>query len=215
MKNEMTYEDTMMQQESMMREIPQDESTEMESESVTVPVKRSSKIGAILRLLVSGVFAVVAVCAAFGYAFTGDARTVSEFFNDLFREVGAALLMTTIPWLLMKWGAYIFPKSLSWANGMWKGWIAITPIGLAVKAMIWLYILFLPFTLIAFALIPYGWISNQMLTVHNNCLISFAFMIGCTLMFAITIFMDVAKLKGCKLFDLIRKSGKTVAGWVA
>ena len=215
MKNEMIYEDNMMQQESMMWEIPQDESAETESEPVTVPVKRSSKVGAILRLLVSGAFAVWAVFTAFGYAFDGDAQTVSQLFNDLFQEVGAGLLMTTIPWLLMKWGAYIFPKSLSWANGMWRGWIAITPIGLAVKAMLWLYILILPFTLIAFALIPYGWISELMMTVHNNCLISFAFMVGCTLLFALTIFMDVAKVKGCKLFDLIRKGGKTVVGWVA
>ncbi len=101
--------------------------------------------GAIARLIVLAIFALIAFLGSFGTI--GEFIPKQGFWNALVEAIGGCgVLLLTGAWFwgLMKWIGFIAPKSFGAAGALWNGWIPLTFLGLYIKACLWLIIAMAP-----------------------------------------------------------------------
>ena len=70
--------------------------------------------------------------------------------------VVCSIMFAGLVWGFAKWAVFIFPKSRAVADRVWNSLYAWGIFGLAIKVMIWLYLLILPAVLYGVVLLPIG-----------------------------------------------------------
>ena len=81
---------------------------------------------------------------------------LGDFLYAILTGVVCSIMFAGLVWGFAKWAAFIFPKSRALADRVWNSLFAWGVIGLAIKAMIWLYLLMLPVVLYGVVLLPLG-----------------------------------------------------------
>ena len=129
---------------------------------------------------------------------------IGEFLEAIHLGFAISVMMAGLTWGFAKWAVFIFPKSLALANRAWNGLFAWGIIGLAVKAMIWLYILCLPATLYGVVLLPVGLLTYGLsllgLGIMSELLLTAIFVAAVCFM----VFLDVCKLTDKNWWQTLR-----------
>ena len=81
---------------------------------------------------------------------------LGAFLEGILLGFTCTVMCMGLSWGFAKWAAFIFPKSFALANYIWENLFAWSIFGLAIKAMIWLYLLILPAALYGAVLLPVG-----------------------------------------------------------
>ena len=79
---------------------------------------------------------------------------IGEYFIAFLTGVIVTLIAAALIWGFAKWAVFIFPKTKALANRFWNSLTALGLIGLAIKAMVWLWLYFLPIPLYGLILSP-------------------------------------------------------------
>lgn len=127
------------------------------------------------------------------YATGGLGGYIAAFFTGVIITIMVAALV----WGFAKWAVFIFPKTKALANAFWNSLTALGLIGLAIKAMVWLWLYFLPIPLYGLVLTPLYLVVGALSAIGSeilSVLILTLLMVG-TLAFVIL--LDV-----CYLMDL-------------
>lgn len=80
--------------------------------------------------------------------------SIGEYFIAFLTGVIVTLIAAALIWGFAKWAVFIFPKTKALANRFWNSLTALGLIGLAIKAMVWLWLYFLPIPLYGLILSP-------------------------------------------------------------
>lgn len=94
------------------------------------------KKGAIARLIVMGLFVVIALISCVGFLMSADGGFIDVVLETLV-SFGTLCTVGAWFWFAMKWIGFIAPKSFGLANTMWCSWHVLTIFGLYIKAMVW------------------------------------------------------------------------------
>ncbi len=181
----------------------ENESSMPRIDEVTAPAsRRTGKVSAIVRLVVAALTVVIGTVALLITLFSGGSNASSPLADAIASE-GAIFLLACMLWCLIKWCVFLFPKTLSWANGMWRAWHPFTPFGWIVKVMLWIYILFLPTALSGLITTPFITACSMLLGNLNIATAGVFFLLFGGLL-AFLVALDVAKVKNCTLKELLR-----------
>lgn len=158
-------------------------------------VKVPGRAGAIARLVVMYLMAVIGIISAFGSIFAFD-YTIGQFIVESIGGIGLMFLLGAWFWIIMKWVVFIAPKSLGWAKSFWRAWHPFTFFGLYIKAMIFVVVLIAPISIGTLTYMPLTsltfYFADHELTFFlalGLFFLGFAFV-------AVFTFLDVCKLKG-------------------
>ena len=78
------------------------------------------------------------------------------FLEAIHLGIAVTVMLAGLTWGFAKWAAFICPRAKELADRIWDGLFAWGIIGLAIKAMIWLYIVTLPAAFYGVVLLPLG-----------------------------------------------------------
>lgn len=81
---------------------------------------------------------------------------LGKFLYAMLTGVVITIMFTGLAWGFAKWAVFIFPKSRAVADRVWNSLYAWGIFGLAIKVMLWLYLLILPAVLYGVVLLPLG-----------------------------------------------------------
>lgn len=116
------------------------------------------------------------------------------FLEAIHLGIAVTVMFAGLTWGFAKWAVFIFPKSKALADRVWNGLFAWGIIGLAIKAMLWLYIFLLPVTLYGVVLLPVGLLVYGLsllgLGVFSELLLTVIFVAAVCFM----VYLDVCKL---------------------
>jgi len=160
------------------------------NEVLPIPGKK----GAIARLIVMGLFVVIALISCVGFLMSADGGFIDVVLETL---VSFGTLCTVGAWFwgMMKWIGFIAPKSFSLANTMWCSWHVLTIFGLYIKAMVWALCALFP---IAACFATFSPMYTVFFSIAKNGINFFNAMgmliLGCNLVVVLG-FVDVCKLR--------------------
>lgn len=81
---------------------------------------------------------------------------LGKFLYAMLTGVVITIMFTGLAWGFAKWAVFIFPKSRAVTDRVWNSLYAWGIFGLAIKVMLWLYLLILPAVLYGVVLLPVG-----------------------------------------------------------
>ncbi len=136
---------------------------------------------------------------------------LGDVLTGLLSGVVSSMMVAAIVWGFAKWAAFIFPKSYAVASRCWDHLYAWNLIGLAIKAMIWVYLVMMPVALFGIILTPLFYLIYA-LSYLPSVLLSRAILITvCVGFLFFVILLDVCRLTDrCwkqTLVNLFRKRG--------
>ncbi len=109
--------------------------------------KVPGKAGAIARLAVLWIFAVISFCGSFFTIPTFAGRVgLWQAIVDSLAGFGTLLLTGAFLWCIMKWVVFIFPKSFGLGKRFWQSWIPLTFLGLYLKFAVFCLLALVPIT---------------------------------------------------------------------
>ena len=128
-------------------------------------VSAATIAGAIVRIAIIAFFALIGV-GVWAYTVIGfqESTLLGRFWSGM-SLASLIFLFGAWIWGFWKWIVFMAPKTFSWANWMWKRLIPLSIVGLAFKAMLWLYILIAPIMLFSAVMFPMALLS----TVLTEC----------------------------------------------
>ena len=168
--------------------------------------KPAGRKGAIARLIVMGIFAIIGILSSFGtlpefIAKRGFVPAVLEAFGGC----GTLLMLAAWFWGMMKWIAVMGPKTFGCARSFWNGWQPLTFFGLYIKFCIWMIIALAPLMCFSMTFIPVyklTWYFAENGIGLISALLMFAAGMGLVVLLA---FWDICKLRGQAPMDVIRR----------
>ncbi len=128
--------------------------------------KVPGRAGAIARLIVMGLIALISLIASFGsLGEFADNRGFGQALLDAIGGSGTLLITAALIWLVMKVCSTVLPKSFRLANRFWVSWQPLTFLGLYIKVCIYMILFLVPFALVASLFSPLTLIAFQFATV--------------------------------------------------
>ena len=133
-----------------------------------------------------------------------------EILVAILTGVLVTIMMAALLWGFAKWVTFFFPKSLALAKGFWNSLISLGLIGLAIKVMIWLGLLFLPVPLYGLILTPLYLLvmGLSLLPEFLSVLILSLLLVGSL---AFMVLLDVCHLTGQSWKEVLRPTFRKVA----
>ena len=160
----------------------------------------SGRTGAIVRMVLSAIAFVISILGFFHSLFTIDRITFANTLVHTFQDAGAVCMLIVILWSTIKWGIFIAPKSKDWATNFWERWIPLTFIGIAIKVMVYLWILLTPILTIPGMLI--GGLAGILLKVFqaetSNLILWILYFFVCFVLMLFMLRLDWNKIRGKK-----------------
>lgn len=189
--------------------------------NTTVNTTRTRKVavpgrkGAIARLIVMGLIAVIALLSSFG--------TIGQYIPkrgfgiallEAFGGCGVLMMLGAFFWGFMKWIAVVTPKAFRAANKFWCAWIPLTFFGVYIKAMIWVLIVGVPTCIFGYGFVPVFLLTQHFAENEISFLPAMGMFLGGVALVAVLGFVDICKLKAVSPVQTVkellaaRKAGK-------
>ena len=168
--------------------------------------------GAIVRLGLVVVTLLVGLVLTFiSLPFVGGLGNIlSAFLSGILSSIVAG----TVIWALAKWCVFIFPKSYAVAQRFWRSLSALSIIGLVLKAMTWIYLLFLPISLFGLMLAPAYLLVMLLSKMGSEFLATLILIVLCVGALLFEVHLDICKLQGVdwkqSLRDMFAKVRQTI-----
>jgi len=154
------------------------------------------KKGAVARLIVMGLFVVIAALSCGSFLLSADGNFIDVLLETLV-SFGTICMVGAWFWGMMKWIAFIAPKSFGAANNIWCSWSALTIFGLYLKCVVWLVCAIAPISAFMMTFFPmYKMVFSIALNGINFFNAMGMLLLGCILVLVLG-FVDVCKLRCC------------------
>ena len=154
------------------------------------------KKGAIARLIILGLIAVIGILVGFGtlpeYV---QKRGLGLAILEAFGGTGVIFLLGAFFWILIKWIGFMAPKSFRLAKRFWMTWYPLTFFGLYLKAVLWLIIAIAPCSAITLLFSPLMTVTMHFAEVEIDFLSAMALFLGSGALVAVLAFVDICKLR--------------------
>lgn len=148
----------------------------------------------ILRLCLVAIICIVGLVLtilALPYAKEG----IDNFLTAILTGVMTTIVVAAIVWGFAKWAVFAFPKSLQIANRIWNAFIPWGLLGLLLKAMVWIWILFMPVTLFGLLMFPLYLVVGALSLIGSEVLSALILSVLCVGSLAFMILLDVSHLQ--------------------
>ena len=160
------------------------------------PIVRLCLVAATLILgLVLTVLALPAVSGGLG-----------DYLIAILTGVIITIMAAALIWGFAKWAIFIFPKTKALANGFWNSLIALGLIGLAIKAMVWLWLYFLPIPLYGLVLLPLSLLVSALSMMGSEILAIIILILLIVGALAFMILLDVCHLMELSWKEVLRSA---------
>jgi hypothetical protein len=123
----------------------------------------------------------------------------------------ASIVAAARIWGFAKWAVFIFPKSFALANRFWNSIRVFGIILLVIKAMTWLYLLFLPITIYGLMLSPLYLLVGALSMIPFEFLSTLILVILCVGSLAFVILLDICHLTGQSWKETLRNTFRKIA----
>lgn len=162
----------------------------------TTNKKVPGRKGAIARLIILGLVALIGVLASF--------LTLPEYIArrgfglallEAFGGCGIIFLAGAFFWGMIKWIGFIAPKSFRIANKLWRGWIPLTFLGVYIKACLWLIIAIAPCSAYTLLLSPLTMMTAHFAENAIDIFSAFGLFLGGAAAVIVMGFVDICKLR--------------------
>lgn len=130
---------------------------------------------------------------------------LDSFLTAVLSGIVTSVMCAAILWGLAKWTAFIFPKAHSAACRFWDNFCALNILGLAIKAMIWVYLLMMPVTLYGIILSPLFCLVYALSMIGSQLVSRLILILVCFGALSIMVLLDVCKLKEQTLWTMLRR----------
>lgn len=164
------------------------------------------KKGAIARLIILGLVAVIGILAGFGtlpeYV---QKRGLGLAILEAFGGTGVIFLLGAFFWILIKWIGFMAPKSFGFAKRFWLTWHPLTFFGLYLKAVLWLIIAVAPCSAITLLFSPLMTVTMYFAEVNIDFLSAMALFIGSGALVVALAFVDICKLRQVSAMAVVKE----------
>ena len=161
----------------------------MNTNTIPVPGRKS----AIARLITVAALLLLGVIIAFASAFTGEGFL--KGIENFAAVIISFLIITPFIWGFIKWGCFMFPKSLRVANAFGGGWIALNLFTLYIKVSLYLIMALAPVMMYGLLLSPVFMLIFALSSLGSSFLSVLLLIVVSTAALAFMVLLDVCKLK--------------------
>jgi len=120
---------------------------------------------------------------------------LGSFLTAILSGIVCSIMVAAILWGLAKWTAFIFPKAYGVACRCWDNLYAWNLIGLAIKAMLWIYLVMMPVTLYGIILSPLFLLVSALSMIESQLVSRLILILLCVGTLGFMVLLDVCRLK--------------------
>lgn len=162
--------------------------------------------GAIARLIMLGVFAVIGLLSSFGtIPQFAEKQGLGAAILEAFAGCGVIFLTGGFFWGLIKWIGFIAPKSFGLAKRFWCGWIPMTFLGVYLKCALWLIIAIAPCSAFTLLFSLFYSLTFSIAQMDMNLIIAMGmFFGGCAVVLTMGL-VDICKLRQLSFVEVVRE----------
>lgn len=136
---------------------------------------------------------------------------LGQILISILTGIVASIVAAALIWGFAKWAVFIFPKSFALANRFWNSIRVFGIILLVIKAMTWLYLLFLPITIYGLMLSPLYLLVAALSMIPFEFLSTLILVILCVGSLAFVILLDICHLTGQSWKEILRNTFRKIA----
>ena len=110
--------------------------------------KKKARVGAIVRIAISALFAVVALIASVAAVIDAADRGIGACITDGLAALGLMTFVAVVINLLIIGMGYVIPRGFRAACSFWRAWRALTFLGVVIKFWVFIIIFLFPLSIL-------------------------------------------------------------------